>query len=131
MAAKNFVLDLANNYSHATYYAKLYDFPAYKSRVPQLDAEGGWLDNDPWGSKPADRLAVMKNADEWSIWLGYPGFANPAISEIYQTFVLSTMLANATRGKMTPQEAVTDAAEQMQKIFDKWRDSGFVARAAD
>lgn len=126
LAAKKFMLDLANNYSHATYYAKLYDFPAYPSRVPQLSADGGWLDNDPWGSEPADRLAIMKDAAEWSVWLGYPGYANPAISEIYQTFVLSTMLANAARGRMTPQEAVADAAAEMRKIFQKWRERGFV-----
>src|SRR5699024_3343353 len=125
-AAKNFMLDLENNYSNASYYSKFYDFPAFSTQAPQLFADGGWLDDDPWGSKPADKLAILKTAEDWTVWLGYPGYANPAIGEIYQTHILSTMLANATRGSATPQEAVDNAAADMRKIFKKWRDRGDV-----
>ncbi len=129
-AAKNFILDLENNYSHATYTSKLYNFPAFSKQVPQLYTDGGWLDNDPWGSKPANKMAFMKTAEDWTVWPGYPGYANPAIGEVYQTHVISTMMANAANGKVSPEQAVKDATDQINKIFKKWRDRGFVGSGA-
>lgn len=126
MAAKNYLLDLENNYSSASYYSKLYDFPAFTSQVPQLFAEDGWLQNDPWGSQPADKLAVLATAPGWTAWPGYPGYANPAIGEIYQTRILTTLVANVVRGQKTAEQAVGDAAENMRAIFEKWRERGFV-----
>jgi len=125
-AAKNFMLDLENNYSNASYYSKFYDFPAFRTQAPQLFADGGWLDNDPWGSKPADKLSILKTASDWTVWLGYPGYANPAIGEVYQKHILSTMLANVARGSASPQDSLDNATEQVRKIFKKWRDRGFV-----
>ncbi|WP_304105399.1 ABC transporter substrate-binding protein [Marinobacter antarcticus] len=125
-SAKNFMLDLENNYSHATYNSKLYNFPAFAKQVPQLYADGGWLDNDPWGSEPADKMAFMKTAEDWTVWPGYPGYANPAVGEVYQTHVISTMMANAANGTKSPEQALKDATDQINKIFKKWRDRGFV-----
>ena len=126
LAAKKFMLDLTANYSSDTYYSKLYDFPAFPKTVPQLEAKGGWIDHDPWGSTPADKLSVMKGALNWTAWLGYPGYADPATSEIYNTFLLSTMMAQAARGEKTPEQAVKDTAAQAQQIVQKWTQLGFV-----
>jgi multiple sugar transport system substrate-binding protein len=125
-AAKNFILDLNTNYSSASYYSKLYNFPAFDKQVPQLYQDGGWLDKDPWGSKPADKLAILKSAADWTVWLGYPGYANPAVGEVYQTHILTTMMANVARGTATPEQAVKDADAQIKTIFAKWRERGFV-----
>lgn len=125
-AAKNFMLDLENNYSNASYHSKFYNFPAYASRAPQLFKQGGWLDNDPWGSQPADMLSILKTAEDWTVWPGYPGYANPAVGEVYQTHIISTMMANAARGKVTPKEAVEHATKEIKKIFAKWRARGYV-----
>jgi multiple sugar transport system substrate-binding protein len=127
-AAKNFMLDLENNYSHATYNSKLYNFPAFAKQVPQLYSDGGWLDNDPFGSDPANKMAFMKTAGDWTVWPGYPGYANPAVGEVYQTHIISTMMANAANGKATPEEALKNATDQINKIFKKWRDRGFVGK---
>ncbi|MEK9278557.1 MULTISPECIES: extracellular solute-binding protein [unclassified Bradyrhizobium] len=126
LAAKKFMLDLAANYSSDTYYSKLYDFPAYPPTVPQLEQKGGWIDHDPWGSDPPDKLSVLRGALAWTAWLGYPGYANPATSEVYNTFLLSTMMAQAARGEKTPEQAVKDTAAQMQKIVEKWKRLGYV-----
>ncbi len=125
-AAKNFLLDLSTNYSSASYYSKFYNFPAFPKQVPQLFQDGGWLDKDPWGSEPADKLAIFKTAEDWTVWLGYPGYANPAIGEVYQTHVLTTMMADVARGTKTPEQAVRDADKQIRAIFAKWRKRGFV-----
>lgn len=125
-AAEKFMLDLEANYSNATYNSKLYNFPAFPSTVPQLTEKGGWLDHDPFGSKPANKLNVLRGAAKWTAWLGYPGYANPAVSEIYQEHLLSAMMAEVAQGKKTPQAAVKETTAQMKKIFEKWRKRGYV-----
>ncbi len=128
-AAKKFMLDLVANYGNDTYYSELYDFPAYPGTVPELTREGGWVDHDPWGSNPPDKLKVLKGAIDWTAWLGYPGYANPAVSEVYNTFLLSTMMAQAARGEKTPAQAVKDTAQQVERIADKWRRKGYIGCA--
>ena len=125
-AAKKFLLDLTANYASDTYYSKLYDFPAYPPTVPELAQKGGWIDHDPWGSNPPDKLSVLRGALDWTAWLGYPGYADPATSEVYNTFLLSTMMAQAARGEKTPEQAVKDTAAQVQQIAEKWKRLGYV-----
>ena len=44
--------------------------PGVRKLVPQLD---GWLDNDPFGSEPPDKLAVLKDALDWTTNVGRHG----------------------------------------------------------
>ncbi len=95
-AAKEFLLHHTANFASATYFSEMYDLPGWPSLVPQLD---GWLDNDPWGAKPANKLSLLKKATSWSANIGYPGPSNPAIGEIFNTNVLPTMFGRAARGQ--------------------------------
>ena len=122
-AAKSFLLHLTANYNQAVFNSKLYTFPAFPSTVPQLD---GWLANDPFGSRPADKLAVLGTAKDWVAWLGYPGPSNPAIGEIFGSNIIETMMAQVARGEKTAEEAVAEAEAQVNAIFEKWRDQGLV-----
>jgi multiple sugar transport system substrate-binding protein len=122
-AAKEFLLHYTANWPSATYHSKLYDLPAYPRLVPQLN---GWLDRDPFGAKPENKLGVLKNAIEWSTNIGHPGPANTAIGEVFATFVIPNMFAKAARGEMSPEQAVADAERQIKPIFDKWRRRGLV-----
>ncbi|HYU85410.1 MAG TPA: extracellular solute-binding protein, partial [Kribbellaceae bacterium] len=105
-AAKEFLLHYTANSAQVTYQSKLYDLPAFPKLVPQLN---GWLDTDPFGAKPANKLAVLKNAIEWSTNIGYPGPANTAEGEVFATFVIPNMFAKAARGELSPEQAVADA----------------------
>ena len=122
-AAKEFLLHYTANFASATWHSKLYDFPAWSKLVPQLD---GWLANDPFGAKPADKLAFLKDATSWSNNIGYPGSANTAIGEVFGTFIIPNMFARAARGDVTPKQAVAEAEAQINPIFDKWRSRGLV-----
>lgn len=122
-AAKEFLLHYTANLASATYHSKLYDFPAWDKLVPQLD---GWLDKDPFGAKPANKLTVLKDATSWSTNIGHPGPANPAIGEIFGTFVLPNMFARVARGDASPKAAVARAEKQIASIFKKWRGQGLV-----
>lgn len=128
-AAQKFLLNLATNSSRVTYESELYNFPAYSKQVPQLFEEGGWLDEDPFGSNPPDKLNVLRNAVEWTAWPGYPGASNPAVSEVYNTHLLVTMMAQAARGEKTPEQAVKDTAKQIGDIVAKWKDRGLIGCA--
>jgi ABC-type glycerol-3-phosphate transport system substrate-binding protein len=122
-AAKEFLLHYTANLSPAAYNSKLYDFPAFPSLVPELEE---WLANDPFGATPADKLAVLSNAVEWSTNIGHPGPANTAMGEVFGTFVIPNMFAKAARGQLTPGQAVAEAEGQMNAIFEKWRARGLV-----
>jgi multiple sugar transport system substrate-binding protein len=125
-AAKEFILHLVANYDQATFNSELYNFPAFPSTVPHLFEEGGWLDVDPFGSRPPNKLQVLRTAEDWVTHLGYPGTANPAEAEVYATHIIPTMMGRAALGELTPEEAVAWAEEQINPIFQKWRDRGFV-----
>ena len=125
-AAKEFLLHYTENYARATWESELYDFPAFPDRVPDLE---GWLDNDPFGSEPADKLAVLKDALDWSTNVGYKGSANTAVGEVFGTFILPNMFARVARGRQSAEESVAAAERQIQPIFEKWRRRGLVGGA--
>ncbi len=124
-AAKEFLLHYTANFAHATYNSKLYDFPAFIERVPNLDA---WMAEDPFGSTPPDKLGFLTydEAVEWTTNIGYPGPTSPAIGEVFGTNIIPNMMAKAARGEMDPDAAVADAEGQIKRIFDRWRSQGLV-----
>src|SRR5207248_10430701 len=76
---------------------------------------------------PPTKLQPIGTALQWATNIGHPGPANPAESEVFDTFVLPTMFANAATGRMTPAQALDDAHKQVKTIFEKWRAKGLVA----
>jgi multiple sugar transport system substrate-binding protein len=122
-AAKEFLLHYTANYASATWASKLYDFCAWSKLTPNLNS---WLDSDPFGSKPADKLAFLKDAIKWSTNMGHPGPANTAVGEVLSTFVIPNMFARAARGEVSAKQAVVDAEARIKPIYDKWRRQGLV-----
>jgi multiple sugar transport system substrate-binding protein len=122
--AKAFLLNLADHSKDVASNSRLYDFPAFKNSDAWSELPG-WLDNDPFGSKPANKLSLLKTADKWSTNVGHPGPANAAESEVFNTFVLPNMMADAARG-MPAKAAVAKAEVQVKAIFAKWRKQGLV-----
>lgn len=126
--AKQFILDLVGHYHDAVYNSELYNFPSFSNTGAQqaLFGSGGWLDKDPFGSHPADKLSVLKTTEQWSTNIGYPGPSSAAVGEVFDTFVLPNMMAKAAKGQLTPQQAVSEAEAQIKTIFQKWRQKGLV-----
>ena len=122
-AAKEFLLHYTANFAAASYASKLYDFCAWDKLTPRL---GDWLASDPFGSKPADKMAFLRDAASWSVNIGYPGPANTAEGEVYNTFIIPNMFARAARGEVSPRQAVIDAEAQIRPIFENWRAKGLV-----
>jgi multiple sugar transport system substrate-binding protein len=122
-AAQEFLLHYAENLAPVAWNSKLYDFPAFPDQVPDLT---GWVDEDPFGSNPPDKLSVLNSALDWATNIGHPGPANPAIGQIFGESIIPVMFAEAAQGNKTPEEALTDAETQINAIFDDWRGRGLV-----
>ncbi|HET8661827.1 MAG TPA: hypothetical protein VFM55_22880, partial [Micromonosporaceae bacterium] len=122
-AAKEFLLHYTANFAAATYASKLYDFSAWSQLTPNLNT---WLTNDPFGAKPADKLAFLREATQWSTNIGYPGPANTAEGEVFNTFIIPNMFARVARGQQTAQQSVAAAETQVKAVFAKWRAAGLV-----
>jgi multiple sugar transport system substrate-binding protein len=137
--AKEFLLDLVAHYRDAVMASKLYNFPSFPGTVvdprtplAQKPAAGQrWLEqataNDPFGSKPPDKLQPISTALEWATNIGHPGSANPAVAEVFDTFVLATMFASVVTGRLSAKQALDEAHQQVKRIFEKWRGRGLVA----
>lgn len=137
--AEEFLLTLVDNYRDAMLASKLYNFPSFPGSVADRSvpvaqkAEAGqrWIEevceNDPFGSNPKNKLAPIKNAVRWSTNVGHPGPANPAIGEIFDTFVIPDMFAKAATGALSVRDAIAEATRRCQEIFTKWRQRGLVA----
>jgi multiple sugar transport system substrate-binding protein len=124
--AKEFLLHLTANYEQAVQESRLYNFPAFANLAPQLTADGGWLDADPYGSQPPDKLAVLKDANSWTVNLGWPGPANAAVGEIFSLPIIPNMMARAARGEQSAADSVAQAETEINEIFAKWRAEGLM-----
>ena len=63
---------------------------------------------------------------KWATNVGYPGYANAAVDEIFNTWVLNTMFAKAASGAMSPADAVKEADRRCKAIHEKWREKNLV-----
>jgi multiple sugar transport system substrate-binding protein len=124
--AKEFLLHLLANYKTKTQESKLYDFPGFPSIAPELFQEGGWLDADPYGSDPADKLVVIKGANDFTTNIGHPGPANAVMGSVFGEWVLPNMLARVARGEQTSQESVAEAEGQINAFYEQWASEGLV-----
>lgn len=120
--AKKFLLDYIDNFRQGFLASEFYNFPCFPSTVPDLKT---MIAKDS-KAKPSDKYKVLEDVLTWATNVGYPGYANAAIDEIYNTWVLNTMFAKAATGDETPENAVKQAEEQCKRIFAKWREKGLV-----
>jgi multiple sugar transport system substrate-binding protein len=120
--AKKFLIDYIDNFEQGFEASAFYNFPCFPKTVPNLQKS---IANDP-RAKPADKYAVLSDVLDWATNVGYPGYANAAIDEIFNTWVLNTMFAKAATGAETPENALKAADAECKRIFDNWRKRGMI-----
>jgi multiple sugar transport system substrate-binding protein len=118
--AKQFLVDLIGQHRQAFVASEFYTFPSFPQTVPDLQT---LLAHDAKATPP-DKYAVLADAGEWTTNVGYPGYTNAAIGEVYTTGVISRMFAQAATGKLSPEEALAQADAQVQSVFKKWKERG-------
>ncbi|HXG03703.1 MAG TPA: extracellular solute-binding protein [Candidatus Binatia bacterium] len=120
--AKKFLIDYTTNFREAFLAGQFYDFPCFQKTVPDLVK---LLAHDPKASPP-DKYKVLEDVLDWATNVGFPGYSNAAIDEIFNTWVLNVMFAKAASGSATPEEALKEAVAACQRIFAKWKEKGLV-----
>ena len=120
--AKKFLVDLTAESRNAFLASQFYNFPTYPQLVPDL---AKLVANDPKG-KPANKYQIFQDASKWTVNVGYPGYANAAIDEIFKTWLIPKMFADAASGRHTPEVALDMYSGQVVNIFNKWRALGKV-----
>ncbi len=118
--AKQFLVDYIGNFRRVFLASEFYNFPCFPKTVPDFKT----LISKDSKAKPADKYKVLEDVLDWATNVGYPGYANAAIDEVFSTWVVSTMFAQAAAGKLTPEESLNQADKEVRRIFKKWRDRG-------
>ena len=119
-AAKRFLVDLALASRDSVTKSDLYNLPSFPGAVPDL-AE---LAAGDQRARPPGKYGILAEAGTWSTNVGYPGYANAAMDEVFNQTFIPRMFAAAARGQMSPEDAVERAEAEMNPIFEKWREQG-------
>ena len=120
--AKQFLVDYVGNFRQAFMASEFYNFPCFPHTVPDIHT---LISNDP-KAKPPDKYKVLVDVLEWATNVGYPGYANAAIDEVFSAWIISTMFAQVAAGKLSPETAMNQADTEVQRIFTKWKARGKV-----
>ena len=120
--AKKFLVDYVTDFRKAFVAGKFYDFPCFAKTVPDLQQ---LIANDPT-AHPPEKYKVLDDVLDWATNVGYPGYANAAIDEIFNTWVVNVMFAKAASGSATPEEALSEAEAACKRVFAKWKERGLV-----
>lgn len=115
--AKQFLVDLVDDFGSVFRHSEFYNLPCYPSTVPNLAEE---LARDPKADPPG-KYSVLAGALDWTTNVGYPGYATAATDEIFNTFVIPTMFARVARDQVTAEEAASIAQKEIERIVAKWK----------
>jgi multiple sugar transport system substrate-binding protein len=120
--AKQFLVDYIGTFRKAFLGSEFYNFPCFPGTVSDLKT---LIANDP-KADPPDKYKVLGDVQEWTTNVGYPGYANAAIDEIFGTYVIIEMFRKAARDEATPEDAVKEAEAECKRIFAIWKERGVV-----
>ena len=118
--AKQFLVDYVGQFRHGFLVSGFYNMPCFPHTVPDMQA---LLSHDAKATPP-DKSKVLADAGHWTTNVGYPGYTNAAIAEIYNSGLIGKLMGQAATGKLTPEEALNQADAQVQHIFQTWRERG-------
>jgi multiple sugar transport system substrate-binding protein len=100
--------------------SQFYYFPCYTQTIPDI---AQLLAADA-SAQPPGKYRILADAAEWATYSAYPGYANAAGLEIAGTALVQKMFASIATGKMAPEEALTQADQELRRIYQKWQDLG-------
>ena len=71
-------------------------------------------------------LILTTVATKYTRNAGYPGYTNAAVQEALDTYLIPSMFAQASQGRMTAEESVRAAGAEAKRIWAKWRKAGML-----
>jgi multiple sugar transport system substrate-binding protein len=120
--AKQFLVDYIGNFRQGFLASEFYNFPSFPKTVPDLQKQ---IAHDP-KANPPDKYKVLSDVLDWATNVGYPGYANAAIDEVFSTWVVNTMFAKAATGAETPEDAIKEAEAACKRIWAKWKEKKMI-----
>ena len=115
--AKKYIRDQQLQYIGHFLNSKFYNFPAWPKAVPNIKKK---LQRDPSG-----KYAVLDKISRTATTnVGFPGYSNAAIDEVFNTFLIPQMFAQVAQGNKSAAESVRDTTSEVRRIFRKWRGRG-------
>ena len=115
--AKKYIRDQQLQYIGHFLNSKFYNFPAWPKAVPNIKKK---LQKDPSGKYTVlDRISRTATTN-----VGFPGYSNAAIDEVFNTFLIPQMFAQVAQGNKSAAESVRDTTGEVRRIFSKWRGRG-------
>jgi multiple sugar transport system substrate-binding protein len=123
-AAKQFLVDQQLAYRDHFVQSKFYNFPAWTNAI-----KGGFKTIQKLAAadkhKPLGKYTVLTTiAQKYTTNVGYPGFANAAVGDIFNQALIPQMFAQVAQGKMSPEDAARSMQGQFRTIFAKWKAQG-------
>jgi multiple sugar transport system substrate-binding protein len=118
--AQKFLIDLEIKYIGAFENSGFYNFPSFPRSVTNVSKRLARDTNTPRGKyRVLDTISKKYTKN-----VGYPGFANAAIGEVFDKFLIPEMFARVARGDLTPQAAAREYHGRIGVIFANWRRRG-------
>jgi multiple sugar transport system substrate-binding protein len=115
--AKKYIRDQQLQYIGHFLNSKFYNFPAWPKAVPNIKKK---LARDPSGKYTVlDKISRTATTN-----VGFPGYSNAAIDEVFNTFLIPQMFAEVAQGNKSAAESVRDTTNEVRRIFRKWRGRG-------
>ena len=125
-AAKQFLIDQQLAYNSHFLQSKFYNFPSYTGAI-----KGGFKQIRKLAAgdthKPRGKYTILTTiAEKYTTNVGFPGFSNAVIDEIFNRYLIPQMFARVARGELTPADAVRDFDREFKGIHRKWRNARLV-----
>ena len=120
--AKKFLVDYIGNFRKAFLGSGFYNFPCFPNTVPDLKE---LIAKDP-KADPPDKYKVLGDVLDWTTNVGYPGYTNAAINEIFGRYIIAVMFRKAATGEAAPEDAIKETEAKCKGIFAAWREKGLV-----
>jgi multiple sugar transport system substrate-binding protein len=125
-AAKKYIVDQQLAYRDHFVQSKFYNFPAWTNAV-----KGGFRTMNRMAAadphKPRGKYTILTTiARRYTTNVGYPGFANAAVGDVFNQFLIPQMFAQVVQGKMTAENAARSMQGQFRSIYGKWRAQGLL-----
>jgi multiple sugar transport system substrate-binding protein len=120
--AQQFLVDLCVNYKQATDASKLYNFPSFPGAYPFKQIRKAAAADT---HKPRGKYTVLTTiAEKFTHNIGYPGTTNAAMDEVFSKFLIPTMFAQVSQGKMSAADSVRSTNSAVKEIYAKWKERG-------
>jgi multiple sugar transport system substrate-binding protein len=116
-AARKFLIDLEVKYTGAFENSRFYNFPSFPNSVRNIPVR---LRRDP--SPPQGKYVILDEINKkYTKNVGYPGFSNAAIDEVFNKYLIPQMFAEVAQGKQDAASAARTFDREIKQIFQKWR----------